>query len=64
MGYEVFALLLGVAVVGLLWERYKLMKELNHAKAVAALLIAEKMGLKLNGEVVKVELEEMKERNV
>lgn len=64
MGYEVFALLLGVAVVGLLWERYKLVRELNHAKSVAALLIAEKMGLKLDGEVVKLDIKEMKERKV
>ena len=64
MGYELFALMLSVAVIGLLWERHTISKELNRTKAIAALIIAEKMGLKLNGQDVKVEFEEMKEKKV
>ena len=51
-------------MVGLLWDRYKLVRELNHAKTLAALMFAEKMGLKINGKEVKLEIEEMKEREV
>lgn len=64
MGYELFALMLSVAVIGLLWERHKLIRELNHAKTLAALMFAEKMGLKVGGKELKIELEEMKEKNV
>ena len=57
MGYDVFALLLAVAVVGLLWDRYKLVRELNHAKTLAALMFAEKLGVKIGGKEVKLEIE-------
>jgi hypothetical protein len=64
MGYEVFSFVLGVAVVGLLWERHKLVKELNHAKTLAAMMFADKLGIKVGGKEVKIEMvsdEEMDE---
>jgi hypothetical protein len=62
MGYDVFALLLAVAVVGLLWDRYKLVRELNHAKTLAALMFAEKLGVKIGGKEVKLEIESVEEK--
>jgi len=68
MGYEVFSFVLGGFVVGLLWDRYKLIKQLERAQAMAALMFAEKMGVKIGGKEVKVEfvspeeLEELKRK--
>lgn len=62
--YALFSFLMCGVVVVLLWERYKLVKELNHAKTIAALMFAEKMGIKVGGKEVKMEIHEVEEREV
>lgn len=64
MDYALLFSAMGVAILYLYYRNFVTQRELNRTKAIAALLIAEKMGLKLNGQDVKVEFEEMKEKKV
>lgn len=56
MFYELFSFALAGVVIGLLIERRKLMREANQAKTIAAIMFAEKMGLKIGGKDVQVEI--------
>ena len=56
MFYELFSFLLAGVVIGLLWDRHKLNRELNRVKTIAAIMFVEKMGLKIGGKNVEVKV--------
>lgn len=62
MDYAFLFSAMGVAILYLSYRNFVTQRDLRKAYRISALLIAEKIGLKLNGQDVKIELEEMKER--
>lgn len=61
MDYALLFSAMGVSILWLWMDRNKVTRELNKAKMIAALLIAEKMGLKVDGERFEIELTEERE---
>jgi hypothetical protein len=64
MDYAFLFSVMGVSILYLTYRNFVTHRELNKAKMIAALLIAEKMGMKIDGEKVKLDFVEMKERDL
>lgn len=62
MDYALLFSAMGVAILYLSYRNFVTQRDLRKAYRVSALLIAEKMGLRIEGQEVKVELEKMEER--
>jgi len=62
MDYAFLFSVMGVSILYLAYRNFVTHKELNKAKTIAAMLIAEKMGIKIDG--FEFEFVKMKERDL